>query len=486
MSRRGFAYLAVLSVAACLICLPGARAGDVSHVRIVRLSYTLGDVQMSDGASNWHKAIANTPLREGNSLETGDGRAEVEFETGAMAWMASNTVLEFSGLALEEGGKNTQLTVRQGTATFYVNPGRHDSFGVQAGKLMIAVQENARFRVDVFEDGAAVSAVRGSIVVTANGGAAQTIGHQTLALRNDAPAGSVVSANPKSDGWDKWVSDRFTSVDEGKWRATDYLNAPVGFGMADLSYYGGWFYVPGYGMAWQPYGMGLGWSPFYNGYWSSFGAFGPAWISYEPWGWLPYHYGGWIYSPGYGWVWGPGGFGPWSPATVFWTSSPAGIGWVPRAPNETLNGTPTNLAHGMVMNTTAGMVAGSGNTILRGGSIAKAQMTGAWQGEADLSRIPQQERAQLGMGRPTLVPTKSVANAPKMPQGAAPRIASAGMYAGRVQIYRPPSLAHDAAGGSAAHAPEFSGSSAPGSPASPGAHSGVSSRASGGESHGKP
>jgi hypothetical protein len=495
MSRRAIAFLAVLSLAACLICLPAAHAGDVSHARIVRLSYALGDVQISgDGASGgpaqagWHKAIANTPLREGNALATGDGRAEVEFENGAMVWVASNTVLEFSGLVLEEGGKNTQLAVKQGTATFYVEPGRHDSFVVQAGKLTVAVRENSRFRVDVFDDGAAVSALRGQVEVAAPGGTERLISHQTLALRDGVPDGAVVTGNPKSDSWDKWVSDRYGAVDVARMTATDNWNSPVGFGMADLSFYGGWVTVPGYGLAWQPYGMGLGWSPFYNGYWSSFGAFGPAWISYEPWGWLPYHYGGWMYSPGFGWVWGPGAFGAWSPATAFWTSSPAGIGWVARAPNEVLNGTPANLAHGMVVNTTTGFVAGSRNTVLRGDNIAKAQMTGAWQGEADLGRIPEQSRAQLGMRAAAAGPAKSMASAQKMPQGTAPRIASAGMFAGRAQVYHPPITPRGAAGPYGGRAPAYGGAPGPASAGSAGARGGTapSHASGGGASAGKP
>jgi len=51
MSRRAFVYTAVLSLVACLIAMPAVRAGEVSHARIVRLSYTVGDVQSSAGPS---------------------------------------------------------------------------------------------------------------------------------------------------------------------------------------------------------------------------------------------------------------------------------------------------------------------------------------------------------------------------------------------------------------------------------------------------
>jgi len=484
MSRRAFTFPAILFAVACLASVPATRAGEVSHARIVRLSYTLGDVQMSaEGASGWHKAIANTPLREGNSVETGDGRAEVEFELGAMAWMASNTVIEFPQLALDDGAKNTQLTVKQGTATFYVKPGKHDSFVVQAGGVMIAAPESSRFRVDVFEDGAAVSVLRGEVDVTARGASQRVNSPQTLALRDDLPGNGAVSASPRNDAWDRWVSDRYTSVDTARVRSTDYLNAPVGYGMADLGMYGGWVNVPGYGMGWQPYGVGLGWSPFYDGYWDGMGAFGPTWISYEPWGWLPYHYGGWMYSPIYGWVWGPaGGFGAWSPGTVFWRTTPTGIGWVPRGPNETLNGTPVNLAHGVVTNTTAGMQAGSGNTLLRGAAIAKAQMTGEWTGEAAVGRIGQPAQAPSLAGA-----AKGARSAQHMPQGGAPRIASAGMLAGRVQVYRPSMPMSRSGGGFGSKAPAYSKGTAPAPAGSASSHGDAApSHAATSGSHAKP
>ncbi len=445
MSRRAISFPTFLSAIACLILLPAARAGEVSHARIVRLSYSLGDVRMSaDGTADWRKAIANTPLREGNSLATGDGRAEVEFETGAMAWISSSTVLEFPQLALEDGAKLTQLAVKQGTATFYVEPGRHDSFTVEAGRLEIEAAENARFRVDAFEDGAAVSVLQGSVSVAANGATQRLSKHSTLALRADASGSGVMSSSPRNDAWDRWVSDRFTSVEDAQVNSTDFLNAPVGYGMADLSFYGGWVNVPGFGMGWQPFGVGPGWSPFYDGYWDSFGLLGgPTWISYEPWGWLPYHYGGWVFSPIYGWVWAPGGFGAWSPATVFWATTPTGIGWVARAPSETLKGTAVNQAQGVVTNTPAGVLAGSRNSILRGTDLRKVKMIGEWKAEGELGRIAQPAQARPAAQTTAKAVANTIQRAPRMPQSGAPRIASAGMFSGRVQVYeRPVSPGH--------------------------------------------
>src|SRR5271154_333005 len=121
LACRMFTATVLLSAFGLFAKPPAARPTELNHARVMGLSSTAGDVQSRvDGSSSWQKAVVNTPLREGMELATGDGRAEMEFESGAMAWMASNTVIELSQLALEDGAKLTLLTVTQGTATFYV------------------------------------------------------------------------------------------------------------------------------------------------------------------------------------------------------------------------------------------------------------------------------------------------------------------------------------------------------------------------------
>jgi len=94
-----------------------------------------------------------------------------------------------------------------------------------------------------------------------------------------------------------------------------------------LSPYGTWVNIPGYGQCWQPYGMPYGWRPYYdNGYWVYTDA-GLYWQSGYAWGAIPFHYGRWAYVGGYGWVWAPAY--EYGPAWVFWRHSGDYVGWAP-------------------------------------------------------------------------------------------------------------------------------------------------------------
>jgi hypothetical protein len=96
-----------------------------------------------------------------------------------------------------------------------------------------------------------------------------------------------------------------------------------------LSPYGAWVVVPGYGQCWQPAGLPPGWRPYYDsGHWVYTDA-GLYWQSDYPWGAIPFHYGRWAYVGGYGWMWAPAY--EYAPAWVFWRHADADgyVGWAP-------------------------------------------------------------------------------------------------------------------------------------------------------------
>ena len=168
MTHRLFLLICAISLF-CLGLASGTLA-DNSHARIVRLSLVQGDVRfapsfhddpLTDANAGWQAAPLNLPIRQGYVVATDNGRAEVEFENGAMMFLGANTVVEFYDLSLRDGDRITRLVLRQGTSTAYVNPSNGDYFSVTGGDFTVEAAGRATFRLDNFDDGSAVNIEKG-------------------------------------------------------------------------------------------------------------------------------------------------------------------------------------------------------------------------------------------------------------------------------------------------------------------------------------
>ncbi|MDB6058346.1 MAG: hypothetical protein JWO95_2190 [Verrucomicrobiales bacterium] len=99
-----------------------------------------------------------------------------------------------------------------------------------------------------------------------------------------------------------------------------------------LSPYGSWVEVEGYGRCWRPSVavVNTGWRPYCdNGYWVNTDS-GWYWRSYYSWGWAAFHYGRWCSTPRFGWCWVPDC--TWGPAWVAWRQHDRYCGWAPLPP----------------------------------------------------------------------------------------------------------------------------------------------------------
>ena len=304
-----------------------------SYARIVRLSMVRGDVQITrSGASDWEAGIPNMPIQQGFAIGTNNGRAEIEFESGAAMWVAENTVVQFTEMALSDGGRITRLTIAQGTASFQVKLSAGDVFEVNAPSFQVTVPNHSKFREDTFRDGASLSVYEGTASLK-DGDSTEIVGTgKTFAMRGSAPGDAKLTPNPGKDSWDSWVNDRAGIILNGADQTQPYTNAPFSYGLNDLSSYGSWSDCAGYGYGWQPWGASAGWAPFYDGYFDYYNGLGWTWVSFEPWGWAPYHFGSWSYASSCGgWMWMPGSFGFWTGAPVIFGRTGGGrIGWRPR------------------------------------------------------------------------------------------------------------------------------------------------------------
>jgi FecR protein len=366
MSSRNLLHSASLILFSLLLVAAAPSFADSSHIRIIRLSQVQGDVRfardvkgdpLASGNATWEAAEMNLPIRQGYVLATDKGRATVEFENGSMAFLSDGTVLEFYDLSLEDGAKTTRLVLRQGTASFYVNPANGDYFSVTGGDFSVEADGRSEFRLDNFDDGSVVNVLKGHASVLRKNHSTALAKGQSLSMRASDSSSISVGSLTNDDDFDRWVSGQIANVQAATNAAQPYVNSGgYSSGLAGLYTYGAFYPCSGFGNCWRPYGVGLGWSPFDSGFWFSDPSIGMSFIGNQPWGWMPYHYGGWICDPVYGWMWAPSGFGNglyggiprWSPVTGTWLHSRTGpIGIVPVHPLDVHGKTPINLAQGV-------------------------------------------------------------------------------------------------------------------------------------------
>ena len=304
----------------------------LSHVRVVRLSYVSGTVQVKRPDSpEWAKAIVNTPLQEGFQISTdANSYAEAEFENGSTARMGEFSKLTFDQLALDaDGNKLNRLTFEKGYATFHLMPEHHDVYSVKVAETTLTPNGKTVFRADLESGKGRVEVFSGSIQVATASNSAKLGKDRVLDFDSGATEIALnVRTGIVKDSWDKWTSNRDTQAQLAL-SNQGYSTRNAMYGWSDLGAYGEWGYFDGFGYGWAPFAS-AGWTPYSMGMWSWYPGMGYTWISAEPWGWMPYHFGNWSFSPGFGWFWMPTGSSAFSPALVSWYSGPGWVGWAPR------------------------------------------------------------------------------------------------------------------------------------------------------------
>ncbi len=373
----------ILAIGLLTLCSGAPRAAaDTSHARIIRLSLVQGDVRfarqthgdpLSDSNATWETAGLNLPIRQGYVLATDKGRAEVEFENGTVAFLKENTVLEFYDLSLQDESRTTRLVLRQGSASFYVNPAGSDYFSVTGGDFTVEADSRSTFRIDNYDDGSTVENFKGHVSVLHNKNATRLDKGQSLSMKAGDDSSLSIAGLAEQDDFDQWVLGRINTVSTATTAALQYTGSPYYVpGFADLFAYGAFNSCGSYGYGWRPFGAGFGWSPFTDGQWFMDPSFGWTWMSYQPWGWAPFHYGGWLfdsscggwfYSPpilyGYpGYPIGPGRRRPpvraprplYRPVTAVFVRQRGTTGIVPMHPLDQKGKTPLNLEHGVFSN----------------------------------------------------------------------------------------------------------------------------------------
>src|SRR5208337_513693 len=102
------------------------------------------------------------------------------------------TVIEFYDLSLYDGARITRLVLRQGSASFYDHSQGLDYFSVTGGDFSVAVDGQATFRLENFDDGSALSVLNGHVQVLQGEKSTPLEKGQSFAVRAQDPGNPIV------------------------------------------------------------------------------------------------------------------------------------------------------------------------------------------------------------------------------------------------------------------------------------------------------
>jgi hypothetical protein len=292
----------------------------------VRLRSVEGEVSIypSDGQRT-SEATINTPLMDGDEIQTGNGRAELSFSNGITIRLG-----DYSALRLESSYSPMRIDLVQGTA--FVDSHLIDRFGdelvLRAGEAEVILIDEGNIRVDLGSEGSVrVTTIEGQAEVSASGRRVLVdAGERTYVDPGKGPdqPERIAGGTDELDDWNESRMDSYARNDFGG-GYENYVDEDIYYDAYDLGGYGDWRYSGSYGNVWVPH-VDDGWRPYYDGRWT-YSRGGWFWVSYEPWGWAPYHYGRWGWSLDFGWYWIPGNV--FAPAWVSWYSYGDYVGWCP-------------------------------------------------------------------------------------------------------------------------------------------------------------
>ena len=180
-------------VAAMVVMLLAAvSAQATSHVRIVRLSYEDGSVQMERTASQGlERAILNSPIVEGTRIVTGDdGLAEVEFENNSTVRLGEATDVKFRQLLINDSGELVnEVELVRGTMYFDTQSGKNNVYRVIAAGSTFVVQRNSQARFMMSGDQVQVAVLNGEIRLQDNAEGVKIKKKDTLTVDSDESCG---------------------------------------------------------------------------------------------------------------------------------------------------------------------------------------------------------------------------------------------------------------------------------------------------------
>jgi len=199
---------------------PGSANIRSSKARVVLLSEVKGDVALDDNTGiGLRKAFAHEPIAERFRLQTGTGRAEVEFEDNSTLRLAPYSRVEFSRLELlPSGAKASTISLLKGTAYVslipsYVVDNKGDNFLLIVGQEKLNLRPSNHIRIEIKEAEAQLAIFDGRGQIEGPFGTADLHRKRTLTFNLQGESVPVVEKKIHEipfDNWDRWTTEYHT------------------------------------------------------------------------------------------------------------------------------------------------------------------------------------------------------------------------------------------------------------------------------------
>lgn len=244
-----------------------ANTKDDGQPQMVWITYAQGQVKFSPGHDGeakldkiWIEANPGQVLEEGYTLVTEDGRAEIEFEDGSVAYLADHSALQFNLLWTNEKGIYTGLGLLTGKATIAHQP-PDDPHTVNFFSVATPVSDTRMIRQQTtitfqsMVDGAVVEALEGDPMVEQSSAFGVLRPGQAMAYVKGQPPVLLPARKETAEetDWDQWVIGRLAShralIAEGLRESG--MNEPIP-GLAGMVENGRFYDCPPHGKCWQP------------------------------------------------------------------------------------------------------------------------------------------------------------------------------------------------------------------------------------------
>lgn len=309
--------------------LAGQEAGDGTYYpfKFARLNYVSGDVFIQrTGDLGYEKGEINLVLVEGDSLGTGDGRAEIQFGRRNTVRIDANGKVEFAGLP-DGTDDPVKLHILEGRIYVRIeNLNFEKAVEVHTPDASFYVLDAGLYRFDVDPGGrTSVSAIEGELEAAAESGSVVLNPGERLSASDGRFLGDPGSVRLSFDDFAEWNDSREALFARRSTRT--HLPADLDGYEDELDDNGRWVNENPYGYVWVPSVSQSDWRPYMMGRWAWYPVIGWTWVSSEPWGWSVYHYGRWHWRGGLGWYWIPRN--EWGPAWVNWWWDGDYVGWCP-------------------------------------------------------------------------------------------------------------------------------------------------------------